>query len=430
MDSSGNSSLQSSASGGDEEEYDSRPRPPPPPPPSSSLQLEHQQQQQHHQQQQASLNFLNPFSSNQQNPNPLLFSHHQTSLFDPSQNFFHPFPNHHHHHQQQHQQQQHQSSPSPPENPSFLNLDMVPSSSHHHQHHHQFLRSDHTMLAQQPSSPSASSLPHATTGLRNANPPPPAAATNNNNDHQSSTSTTTTTTTHGSTRNPKKRTRASRRAPTTVLTTDTSNFRAMVQEFTGIPAPPFSAASPYSRLDLFGSSSSSSALRSGFDSMIYPLRPAPHKLHNHLPSSSSFASSHPSHTTNNTDLPSAVAAAGNFQLGPSAQNMMMNQMLSLQSLLHSNDLHHSLKPQSSMIGNDHQIGTTTTMGSGDWGDRVAQPAAIDDVRNPDREIGNNNNNVGMGTYDGSNNQQKASFTATGSGPAAAATEFILHHQNV
>lgn len=51
-------------------------------------------------------------------------------------------------------------------------------------------------------------------------------------------------------KNPKKRTRASRRAPTTVLTTDTSNFRAMVQEFTGIPAPPFSAAatSAYSRL--------------------------------------------------------------------------------------------------------------------------------------------------------------------------------------
>ncbi|KAI4330164.1 hypothetical protein MLD38_028467 [Melastoma candidum] len=56
-------------------------------------------------------------------------------------------------------------------------------------------------------------------------------------------------------RNPKKRTRASRRAPTTVLTTDTSNFRAMVQEFTGIPAPPFDApASLFQRgcFDLFG----------------------------------------------------------------------------------------------------------------------------------------------------------------------------------
>lgn len=60
-------------------------------------------------------------------------------------------------------------------------------------------------------------------------------------------------------KNPRKRTRASRRAPTTVLTTDTNNFRAMVQEFTGIPASPFAAAASSSsaaraRLDqLFGS---------------------------------------------------------------------------------------------------------------------------------------------------------------------------------
>ncbi|PKU63093.1 uncharacterized protein LOC110105802 [Dendrobium catenatum] len=58
----------------------------------------------------------------------------------------------------------------------------------------------------------------------------------------------------------KKRARASRRAPTTVLTTDTSNFRAMVQEFTGIPAPPFTTSSVFSRprLDLFHHSASSS----------------------------------------------------------------------------------------------------------------------------------------------------------------------------
>jgi hypothetical protein len=49
-------------------------------------------------------------------------------------------------------------------------------------------------------------------------------------------------------RGSRKRTRASRRAPTTVLTTDTSNFRAMVQEFTGVPAPPFAAAGARSRL--------------------------------------------------------------------------------------------------------------------------------------------------------------------------------------
>ncbi|CAA7034726.1 unnamed protein product [Microthlaspi erraticum] len=74
------------------------------------------------------------------------------------------------------------------------------------------------------------------------------------------------------TRNPKKRSRVSRRAPTTVLTTDTSNFRAMVQEFTGNPSTPFtglssSSAYPRSRFDLFGSSSSS-----------LPLKPFPHKL--------------------------------------------------------------------------------------------------------------------------------------------------------
>jgi hypothetical protein len=41
----------------------------------------------------------------------------------------------------------------------------------------------------------------------------------------------------------KKRARASRRAPVTMLNTDAANFRAMVQQFTGIPAPP---AGPFS----------------------------------------------------------------------------------------------------------------------------------------------------------------------------------------
>jgi hypothetical protein len=64
-------------------------------------------------------------------------------------------------------------------------------------------------------------------------------------------------------RGSRKRARASRRAPTTVLTTDTSNFRAMVQEFTGIPAPPFAggaASGARSRLDhLFPSRSSATS---------------------------------------------------------------------------------------------------------------------------------------------------------------------------
>lgn len=89
--------------------------------------------------------------------------------------------------------------------------------------------------------------------------------------------------------NPKKRSRASRRAPTTVLATDTTNFRAMVQEFTGIPEPPFTSSSSSlfsrnSRLDnLFATSSS---MRS--TPLDYPIslssqpppyiRPSPQKL--------------------------------------------------------------------------------------------------------------------------------------------------------
>ncbi|KAG0482674.1 hypothetical protein HPP92_010758 [Vanilla planifolia] len=40
----------------------------------------------------------------------------------------------------------------------------------------------------------------------------------------------------------RKRSRASRRAPTTLLSTDTANFRAMVQQFTGVPTRPYVAS--------------------------------------------------------------------------------------------------------------------------------------------------------------------------------------------
>ncbi|XP_055820975.1 uncharacterized protein LOC129889615 [Solanum dulcamara] len=52
-------------------------------------------------------------------------------------------------------------------------------------------------------------------------------------------------------KNPRKRSRASRRAPTTVLTTNTTNFRQMVQEFTGIPTSPFTGSAYTRRFDLF-----------------------------------------------------------------------------------------------------------------------------------------------------------------------------------
>lgn len=100
-------------------------------------------------------------------------------------------------------------------------------------------------------------------------PTPPVRISPVTSDYNNNTVTTTTTTAQraytdhalGARGNPKKkRSRASRRAPTTVLTTDTTNFRAMVQEFTGIPPPPFSSSSSplirSSGFDLFGAPSS------------------------------------------------------------------------------------------------------------------------------------------------------------------------------
>ncbi|KAF8688729.1 hypothetical protein HU200_042206 [Digitaria exilis] len=127
-------------------------------------------------------------------------------------------------------------------------------------------------------------------------------------------------------RGSRKRTRASRRAPTTVLTTDTSNFRAMVQEFTGIPSPPFGAAVG------IGVGSPAASLRTRFDHIFPPpssslrsgaaadaataslppylLRPFPHKLPTTTfpPFTSSSSSSTPS--SSNIGIANANAATG------------------------------------------------------------------------------------------------------------------------
>uniref|UniRef100_A0ACD5Y2K9 Uncharacterized protein n=1 Tax=Avena sativa TaxID=4498 RepID=A0ACD5Y2K9_AVESA len=121
-------------------------------------------------------------------------------------------------------------------------------------------------------------------------------------------------------RGSRKRARASRRAPTTVLTTDTTNFRAMVQEFTGIPNPPFAAGAGVpgaafgSRFDhIF---SSSSALRSAADPASslppYLLRPFAQKLQT-APAPSPFAPftspSSSTHPSSNIGGPNANANA-------------------------------------------------------------------------------------------------------------------------
>ena len=150
-------------------------------------------------------------------------------------------------------------------------------------------------------------------------------------------------------RNPKKRSRASRRAPTTVLTTDTTNFRAMVQEFTGIPAPPFTSSPfPRTRLDLFASSnaSSSALLRSASSHLEQPpsqtqtqtpsylLRPFAHKVQ-----------AQPSSIPQNSFSPMLNTLASNNNSGSGSTSIhypqhslnMHNPILSLQSILGNND---------------------------------------------------------------------------------------------
>lgn len=149
-------------------------------------------------------------------------------------------------------------------------------------------------------------------------------------------------------KNPKKRTRASRRAPTTVLTTDTSNFRQMVQEFTGIPAAPFSAgSSPFSRrLDLFGGGGDGvSAVGVG---PLYPLRPSAQKRQ----LSSQYLTSSPSPSFLNSDNSTTVGTLSNnyqqettdhgFPKQPQTLLNLQNPLFTFQSLLQQNALPNAL----------------------------------------------------------------------------------------
>lgn len=210
--------------------------------------------------------------------------------------------------------------------------------------------------------------------------------------------------TPGVTKNPKKRTRASRRAPTTVLTTDTSNFRAMVQEFTGIPAPPFSA-SPFSRrLDLFGSGlrSMGSHLETVANSSLYPLRPSAQKVNQPSPflfSSSSSSSSTSSFMNSNLvdsgtngintkSTSSFNTSSINYQLPSESQNLLnlQNQIFSFQSLLPSHDLKSQL-PLNSL----DEISMGPGQGQGQ-GQGQVNGNNLNSRGNSWREDGNNNDN--------------------------------------
>ncbi|KAK4722396.1 hypothetical protein R3W88_012629 [Solanum pinnatisectum] len=247
---SGNSGSMQSSSGGDEEYDDSRGE-------SISTFLNNSNNN--------SLAHFGSISSHNNNNPPFLLHHHQQQQQNPNNAFFDTaaslFP---------------QSS-----NPQFNTNDLIWSSSS------RALRSDHNFnnfTSSAPSSTAAASgqlfhhhnqNPFPGSGSLQAMQQPSIEATNvvrasssAQPDQQPNVA-----------KNPKKRTRASRRAPTTVLTTDTTNFRQMVQEFTGIPTAPFTG-SPYTRrLDLF--STAGSGMRTGhLDSLgpLYPMRPSAQKV--------------------------------------------------------------------------------------------------------------------------------------------------------
>ncbi|CAH1427790.1 unnamed protein product [Lactuca virosa] len=184
-------------------------------------------------------------------------------------------------------------------------------------------------------------------------------------------------------RNPKKRSRASRRAPTTVLTTDTSNFRAMVQEFTGIPAPPFTSSSPmFPRLstsfDLFGRSSP--MMRSNtnnFDNQPqlppYLLHPFPQKLQSSSSSISSLLdSSNLLNTMQNTiSFPSNSLNQSSYLNQKTTQNDVSSNRFGVIGQTQIDGLHTTLPDLVSTTGTAPTSSTTKArnsdqMASGNW----------------------------------------------------------------
>lgn len=162
-------------------------------------------------------------------------------------------------------------------------------------------------------------------GVDNPTSVPPVATDNTISDNQNQIQGQNQT----AARNPKKRTRASRRAPTTVLTTDTTNFRAMVQEFTGIPAPPFTSSPfPRSRLDLFSTPSSMRSIPLDTIQPPYLLRPSAQKVQSPTQFLSSASSSSLLSSNNNIVTPGSSSTGAcnltpsiNYQLATESSNL-------------------------------------------------------------------------------------------------------------
>nr|XP_009602610.1 epsin-like [Nicotiana tomentosiformis] len=258
MDSGNSGSVQSSSGGGGDEEYDSH---------GGSIST-----------------FLNSsahFGSISSNPLPQFLSH-QPTLFDPhdSQNFNSNF----------------QDSAN-----SLYNNDLLwPKSLGSDNNFNNFGNLN---------SSSSSATNHAILGTNTHVPNYNSIPIKSSIDHQPNVG-----------KNPKKRSRASRRAPTTVLTTDTTNFRQMVQEFTGIPTTPFTGSAYTRRLDLF--STATSAIRSGhLDNLgpLFTLRPSTQKVQDSpifMPPSSS--------ALNNSMFGRTNASTSDIGISKQAQNKLFN----------------------------------------------------------------------------------------------------------
>ncbi|KAL5075768.1 hypothetical protein RYX36_014752 [Vicia faba] len=408
MDSGNSGSMQSSSCGDEIEEYDSRAEssnfsaflnhPLPTPPTTTTIET---------------------IAQTGARNNQVINNLHHNQMFDPLPNYY--------------MDSLHKQSTSSSSNPnSFLNLDMIwskatarsepnntdlssllvpssSSSSSSHQNQQAFLLSqfvgqNRENVASVPTTHHYHQQQHHSLPLETT-----SRGGSLTNDHQDLIINNNNNNVHQPGRNPKKRSRASRRAPTTVLTTDTTNFRAMVQEFTGIPAPPFSSPFPRTRLDLFGSSVASRSMSNHMDPPQPPpppylLRPFAQKIQTFSPLIQSSSSSMMENlaSTNSPSINYHLSQQNNLPL------MQHNQILGFQSI--------SQTPTKYPHGTQQpSLETTPNVDS-----RIKMSTVFDELGLSHANVNNNSNNVNIGVlhHHNTNNNMVTNTTTTTSSDGA------------
>ncbi|KAA8530872.1 hypothetical protein F0562_005504 [Nyssa sinensis] len=349
MDSGNSGSIQSS-SGGDEE-YDSR---------AESIS--------------AFLNptgHIGPMSNQPQQPPPSHLHHASTTpMFDPLSNFYDPI-----------------SRPPPLSNPnSLLNLDMVWSKTTRSEPNCTEINS---ILASSSSvqpffGSQAQSRAPLTSSSFPENPTPRSAPSDQIQTHVG--------------RNPKKRSRASRRAPTTVLTTDTNNFRAMVQEFTGIPAPPFTSSPfPRGRLDLFPTPTTMRSNPLDTSQPPYLLRPFTQKVQ--LPAFASSSSSSLSSSFLNSSMVDGIASTSTNNIPSGSASNASTSSTSINYQLSSDQLGLLKQPQSLLMNMQNPILTFQSLLQSPPKYPLANSAILGSKTQGSLEIPSNDSHLKMGVLD-------------------------------